>query len=63
MELKAKNIVGTYNRREHEACTTSQPNAGRLNQFFKLAGVAYRPRHGTEASVEASKKTKADVYG
>jgi hypothetical protein len=43
VELEAEGIVGIYTCPEHDVCMAGQPNGGRLNRVFELAGVSYGP--------------------
>jgi hypothetical protein len=60
VELAAENIMGRYDRGEHDVCLAVVPNECRLNQVFMQASVSYGPRLelGSEASKEAARKGK-----
>jgi hypothetical protein len=60
VEQEARNIMGGYVHAEHEACTTSLPNNGRLNRVLEVVGVAYGSCP-LPVSAEVLKKREADA--
>jgi hypothetical protein len=64
VELEAENTIGSFDHVEHDVCIKLLPNDGHLNRVFEIAGIVYGPclQLGTEASVEALKKRKANPY-
>jgi hypothetical protein len=65
VESEAKKIIGIYGPHEHKACIQLLPNGIHVNCVFEKSGITYAMClvPGTESSIEALKKKKADAIG